>query len=40
MPNMPNVPKIWGFEKRTQIGETVPESGVDFLLDVFKMDNK
>lgn len=38
MPNMSKVHKLWGFEKKTQIGETSPKSGVDCLFDYAGID--
>lgn len=33
MLNIPKVPKIWGFEKRTKSGEEIPESDAKNLFD-------
>lgn len=33
MPNMPKVPKIWIFEKRTKTEDLIPESNAEGLFD-------
>lgn len=33
MPNMPKVPKVWGFEMITKIGEPILESDAECFFD-------